>query len=182
MNIERHSQRLPRLGVDIGRVIIHGDGPDTSFIDGSEEDALRAPALDGALDALARLTTAYQGRVWLVSKCGARVQQRSRAWLAHHRFFDVTGISEENLRFCKTRPEKAPICEELGITCFIDDRYDVLDTMRGLVPTLLWFGATHSRSPASRQRRRGARPRPAPWRALAQLTPALRDSAAAPPP
>lgn len=147
MNNERHPQREPRLGVDIGRVIIHGDGPDTSFIGCSEEDSLRAPAMDGAFEALARLTAAYQGRVWLVSKCGAGVQKRTRAWLAHHRFFDLTKVREENLRFCKTRPEKAPICEKLGITCFIDDRMDILDSMRGLVPTLLWFGESHSRSP-----------------------------------
>ena len=46
----------PRLGVDIDRVIIHGDGPDTSFIDGSNDDALNAPAMSGAFQALARLT------------------------------------------------------------------------------------------------------------------------------
>ena len=45
----------PRLGVDIGRVIIAGDGPDTNFIGGTEEQAMSAPAMDGAFDALARL-------------------------------------------------------------------------------------------------------------------------------
>jgi hypothetical protein len=133
--------------VDIGRVIIHGDGPDTSFIGCSDEESLRAPAMAGALPALARLTRAYDGHVWLVSKCGAGVQKRTRAWLAHHSFYKVTGIREENLRFCKTRPEKAPICEKLGITCFIDDRLDILDSMRGKVPALLWFGESRSRSP-----------------------------------
>ncbi len=140
MSTQLHPSRLPRLGVDIGRVIIHGDGPDTSFIGCSEEDSLKAPAMDGAFEALARLTAAYEGRVWLVSKGGTGVQKKSRSWLAHHRFFEVTKISEQNLRFCKTRPEKAPICEKLGITCFIDDRLDVLASMRMIVPDLLWFG------------------------------------------
>ncbi len=147
MNAQHHPNLVPRLGVDIGRVIIHGDGPDTSFIGCSLADSLKAPAMAGAFEALARLTAAYEGRVWLVSKCGAGVQQKSRAWLEHHRFFEITKIPEENLRFCKTRPEKAPICEKLGITCFIDDRYDILDSMRGIVPMLLWFGESHSRSP-----------------------------------
>ena len=48
---------LHRLGVDIGRVIIHGDGPDTSFVGAATtEEALRAPALDGCFDSLERLT------------------------------------------------------------------------------------------------------------------------------
>src|SRR5262245_3779018 len=89
----------PRLGVDIGRVIIHGDGPDTSFIGGSEADALKAPAISGALEALARLNTFFEGRVWLVSKCGPRVQSRTRAWLGEHRFFERTGIAPDHVHF-----------------------------------------------------------------------------------
>jgi hypothetical protein len=145
MNTEHHSHRrrvgLERLGVDIGRVIIAGDGPDTSFVGGSDEEALRAPAMPGAFDSLSRLRARFEGRVWLVSKCGPRVQARTRLWLAHHRFFERTGIDPEHLRFCRTRPEKAPICAKLGITCFIDDRADVLAAMSGVVPKRLLFGA-----------------------------------------
>src|SRR5690242_17898580 len=91
--------REPRLGVDIGRVIIAGDGPDTSFVGGTEEEAIRAPAISGAFEALARLRVHFSGRVWLVSKCGKRVEARTRTWLAHHRFFDVTGIDANHLIF-----------------------------------------------------------------------------------
>ncbi len=139
--------REPRLGVDIGRVIIAGDGPDTSFIGGSDEQAMRAPAVEGALEALARLTALFEGRVWLVSKCGPKVEARSRLWLARHRFFEITGIDAGNLRFCRQRPEKAPICAKLGITCFIDDRIDVLACMAGIVPTRLLFGAWETQTP-----------------------------------
>src|SRR5262245_26364064 len=83
----------PRLGVDIGRVIIPGEGPDTSFIGGSEADALKVPAMNGAFEALARLNMFFEGRVWLVSKCGPRIQARTRAWLGEHRFFERTGIA-----------------------------------------------------------------------------------------
>ncbi len=130
------------LGVDIGRVIIAGDGPDTSFVSGSDEDALRTPEIAGATEALARLHRAVGGRLWLVSKCGARVQERTRRWLGHRRFFETTGIDASNLFFCRTRPEKAPICARLGITCFVDDRSDVLESMDGIVPHRLWFGAS----------------------------------------
>jgi hypothetical protein len=143
-----HTPDEPRLGVDIGRVIIAGDGPDTSVVGGSEDAALRAPSLPRAFEALARLHRLYDGRVWLVSKCGPRVQARTRAWLAHHRFFASTGIDPAKLVFCLKRPEKAPICARLGITCFIDDRPDVLESMRGVVPIRLLFGALAPSGPA----------------------------------
>jgi hypothetical protein len=138
----RNTNRDARLGVDIGRVIIAGDGPDTSFVGGSEEDAMRAPEIVGAFEALARLRAHFEGRVWLVSKCGARVQARTRQWLAARRFFETTGIAPQNLIFCLSRPEKAPICARLGITCFVDDRWDVLSSMIGIVPNLFLFGAS----------------------------------------
>ena len=140
-----HTREL-RLGVDIGRVIIHGDGPDTSFVGGSAEDALRAPAVDGALAALARLQLRLAGRVWLVSKCGPKVQSRTMAWFDHHRFFEATGLSRERVRFCRDRRDKAPICKELGIALFVDDRRDVLEAMSGVVPHRFLFGADRAPS------------------------------------
>lgn len=134
----------PRLGVDIGRVIIHGDGPDTSFVGGTEDQAMRAPAMEGAFAALARLCARFDRRVWLVSKCGKRVEERSRRWLAHHRFFAETGIPEENLVFCRERNLKAPICRDLAIGTFVDDRVDVLVPMEGIVRNRLLFGASAS--------------------------------------
>jgi hypothetical protein len=79
-----------------------------------------------------------------VSKCGKRVEARTRTWLAQRRFFAVTGIDPAHLLFCRTRPEKAPICERLGITCFVDDRLDVLASMQGIVASRLLFGAAGS--------------------------------------
>ena len=68
---------LPALGVDFGGVI-HGvtyrpDGPDT-FLEGTLDQALATPAMPGALETLARLAKLFEGRVWVVSKCGPRVQ------------------------------------------------------------------------------------------------------------
>ena len=135
------STSIPRLGVDIGRVIIHGDGPDTSFVGGSDEDAMRTPAIDGAFEALGRLCARFEGRVWLVSKCGKRVEERSRRWLQEHRFFDTTGVSADNLVFCRERGMKAGICRDLGIGWFVDDRVDVLVPMAGIVAHRFLFGA-----------------------------------------
>lgn len=146
--MKKHSNTEPALGVDIGRVIIAGDGPDTNFIGGGDDQAMRAPAMPMAFEALARLNQLYGGRVWLVSKCGPRIQERSRAWLRRHRFFETTKIPFGHLRFCRERRDKALICAELGIQCFVDDRADVLTAMQGIVRYRLMFGATVGPAPS----------------------------------
>ena len=137
-----------KLGIDIGRVLIAAEGhdarPDTSFIGGSLEDALRTPPYAGMSDAVPELARRFGHRVWLVSKCGPRVQEKSRRWLQHHRFFERTGIPAANLRFCLERPQKAIHCRELGITHFIDDRADVLEHLEGIVPNRFLFGPQRS--------------------------------------
>jgi hypothetical protein len=134
----------PRLGVDFGRVI-HGaaapDGTaDTVFLDGSHQDALASPATDGAFDVLPRLVARFGGRVWVISKCGRRIQERTLAWLDHHDFYRRTGIPRDNVRFCLRRGDKAGHCAELGITHMIDDRLDVHRALRETVPCRYLFG------------------------------------------
>jgi hypothetical protein len=133
-----------KLGIDIGRVLIspdaHGTKGDTSFIGGSIQDALDTPPYEGMMEVVPILVKMFGGQVWLVSKCGPRVQEKSRLWLHHHRFFERTGIPPENLRFCLERPQKADHCSELGITHFIDDRPDVLKCLNGVVPHRYLFG------------------------------------------
>lgn len=130
------------LGIDIGRVIIApSDGRgDTSFLNGDEAMAMQTPQNEGAFEAIARLTEAFEGRVWVVSKCGPRIAARSRRWLAHHDFHRRTGVGADRLRFCRKRHEKRGHCEELGVTHFVDDRLDVHGHLRGLVPNLYLFG------------------------------------------
>lgn len=114
------------LGVDIGGVIIarRAGGGDTAF---DREDALDPPEVDGAVDTIRQLVDGRFGRrVYLVSKCGPRNRAKTLRWLKRHRFFERTGIKPKHVRFCMERSEKAPICRELGITHFVDDRLDVL--------------------------------------------------------
>lgn len=56
------------------------------------------------------------------------IEKKSRHWLiiSHLSFFERTGVNEANLRFCRDRQGKAPICKQLGITYFVDDRLEVL--------------------------------------------------------
>lgn len=136
--------REPRLGIDIGRVIINGPahpgGGDTAFFQGDEATMLATPEMDGAADAIARLTALFGGRVWLVSKCGARVQGRTLRWLDGHDFYRRTAIAPDHVRFCRTRPEKRDICLDLGLTHFVDDHPEVHAAIRGAVEHQYFFG------------------------------------------
>lgn len=139
------------LGVDIGGVIIDrvNDGTDTSFF---SDNYLRTTAVPDAFVMLRRaaLCEPFGGdRIHLVSKCGLKVAERTRQWLGHHQFFQFTGIPQDNLHFCRERWEKAPICQKLGVTHFVDDRLDVLGHLRGIVPhrflfSPTWYGPTES--------------------------------------
>jgi hypothetical protein len=132
--------RPPTLGVDVGGVIVvladHGE--DTSFF-GS--DPLQTPAVAGVFEGLAALTAGpFGGRVHLVSKAGPKVAANTRAWLAHHSFFDHTGIAEANLHFVRERRDKAPVCQRLGVTHFVDDRRDVLAYLETVEHRYLFTG------------------------------------------
>jgi hypothetical protein len=141
---ENNQRPPPRLGVDIGRVIIdgtsHPQGGDTAFFQGDEATMLATPEMEGAVAAIERLTRLFGGRVWLVSKCGPRVQERTERWLAAHRFFDRTGIAPGNLRFCRQRPDKRIHCVELGLTHFVDDKPDVHQAIADVVAHRFYFG------------------------------------------
>src|SRR5262245_40018645 len=146
--MQRRQQNI--LGIDIGRVIIApGSGrADTSFIDGSEADALCTPATEGAIEAIAQLVEAFGGRVWLVSKCGPRIQRRTLRWLKHNRFHEETGLRRDRVRFCLERRDKREHCATIAATHFVDDRLDVLQNLRDLVPNLFWFAPDPRGQPA----------------------------------
>jgi hypothetical protein len=141
----------PRLGVDFGRVI-HGGAAvsgeeDTAFLDGDLEAAMRSPATAGMFEVLPGLVTRFGGRVWVISKCGERVQRRTLQWLDQHDFYRRTGIDPDNVRFCRKRSDKAGHCAELAITHMVDDRIDVHVALRGLVPHLYLFGPQETPPP-----------------------------------
>jgi hypothetical protein len=139
-----------RLGVDIGRVIIGGGvvpgSNDTQFFSGDTARMLATPAVPGAFDTLARLVPRF-AQVWLISKCGERIQRHTRQWLDHHHVAARTGIPRDNIRFCLRRPDKAIHCADLGITHFIDDKLDVHQALRGVVAHRYLFGPQRTPPP-----------------------------------
>ncbi len=135
--------REPRLGIDIGRVIINGPahpGGDTAFFQGDEATMLATPEMPGAVESIARLVRLLNGRVWLVSKCGPRVESRTRQWLAGHDFYRRTALPPEHVRFCRARADKRVHCEELALTHFVDDHPEVHAALRGAVDYQYFFG------------------------------------------
>jgi hypothetical protein len=64
---------------------------------------------DGMFDAVPALVERFEGRVWIVSKCGPRIQQRTLQWFDRHRFFERTGIPRNHVRFCLRRPDRREI-------------------------------------------------------------------------
>ena len=134
----------PGLGLDFGGVIVASsrDGDeDTGFVGGSDEDALAMPPLPGSFPSIRALAGRFGAdRSWIVSKCGARVEARTRAWLDHRRFWEETGVARDHLVICRRRSEKAVECARLGVTHFVDDRLDVLVAMRDTVANLYLFG------------------------------------------
>ena len=120
------------LGVDIGGVIIGrvNDGTDTSFFG---DNYLRTPAVPGAIETIHALGKhRFPAGIYLVSKCGRKVEEKSLHWLDHHGFYERTGVAATNVRFCRERHEKAGICAELSITHFVDDRLEVLSYLASM--------------------------------------------------
>jgi len=128
------------LGVDVGGVIIDKDRNDNSDTSLFGDNYLRAKAVDFALAALRDLEGgAFSRRLWIVSKCGDRIERRTREWMNHNGFHDMTGIPKERLRFCRERSEKAAIARDLGLTHFVDDKLEVLHHLGGIVPNRVLF-------------------------------------------
>lgn len=135
-------QKLPALGVDVGGVIVTlaGRDQDTSFF-GTRP--LETPAVDGVVEALATLTAGtFAGRVHLISKAGPKVATSTWDWLFHHDFFTRTGIPDRNVHFVRDRRDKAPVCERLGLTHFVDDHLDVLAHLTTVEHRHLFLGGT----------------------------------------
>lgn len=117
--------RPPVLGIDVGGVLVDrvAGGSDTSFFGDRPMDT---PAVPGALEAVAELVELFEYRVHIVSKAGPKISELTRRWLGSRRVTGTGGIPIGNVHFVRKRPDKQPICEQLGVTHFIDDRLDVL--------------------------------------------------------
>jgi hypothetical protein len=132
--------RTPRLGIDVGGVIIDrtNDAEDTSLFG---DDYLDASPVPGAFEGIRRLVDGpFAGAVFVISKAGPKIAGRTVEWLTHHRVFDRTGLRAKNVYFTRTREDKAPVCSRLGLTHFVDDHLDVLSHLTNVEHRYLFLG------------------------------------------
>ena len=113
------SSPIPALGIDLGGTIVD------RLEDGSR------PQIPKAFENIRLLREKIFGdNVYIVSRIMKwEDKERLMGWLNNNNFFELTGVLTQNLNFCLLREEKAPICERLGITHFVDDRPEVLSYM-----------------------------------------------------
>ena len=133
----------PKLGIDIGRVIIDrcNDKTPTSFFGNNFLQSTPSP---NAFDCIAQLNDIFQKQVYLVSKARPENQEKFLAWLEHHDFYKKTSIEKDRVYFCKERAQKKEICIKLGITHFVDDSLDVLSHLIGSVSHLYLFDSNEA--------------------------------------
>ena len=132
-----------KMGIDVGGVIMDktNDETDTSFFSGNY---LESRATKDCFAAIRRLVNRFgDGNVVIISKCGESTQKKTLEWFKHHDFYNLTGMYENDVHFCRKREEKAPIAEKLHLTHFVDDRLEVLSYMTS-VPHRFLFQPTPS--------------------------------------
>ncbi|HJP81819.1 MAG TPA: hypothetical protein VJ841_05475 [Candidatus Saccharimonadales bacterium] len=130
-----------RIGLDVGGVIIDALANDGTDTDLRGDNFMKTTAVPGAYDAARYLVGKYgRDNVGIISKCGEIIERKTRLWLLGNDFYVYTGFDPANLRFCRTRAEKAPIAREMGLTDYVDDHADVLRYMQGIVDGRFLFG------------------------------------------
>ena len=128
------------LGVDIGGVVVK--------LRGYREDEIlpgdHPREMPGARAALGLLRDERFGnRIYLVSKCGPRTEAVTRRALIEGGLCKETGVGLDRAHFCRERRDKATICEQLGLTHFVDDRLEVLSYLTTVPHRYLFNGRTH---------------------------------------
>lgn len=130
------------LGLDIGGVII--DRCKTEVVrtlwqdHQNYQDTPEVPGVIGSIHELwASPLSPFQENIYLVSRVKTpEGEEKTIKWLKKNRFFQRTGIPQENIIFCRERFEKTEICQNKEITHFVDDRLEVLSLMSGIVSHL----------------------------------------------
>ena len=85
------------VGIDFCGVIVRNRrlvrGEDTGLAGFRTPEATQP----GVFDAIREIVSICDGHVWIVSKAGSRMQERTRAWLDTVDFFSRSGLDVEHL-------------------------------------------------------------------------------------
>jgi len=130
-----------RLGIDFGGVIITYVEKKGKHDPDYAENFLSSPPQKNALENIKSLQQKFKGQVWIISKAGEYTEDLIRKWLQKNNFFDYTALDKDNLIFCRQRADKLPLCQDLKITHYIDDRINIMQILKGTAPHLFLFGS-----------------------------------------
>jgi len=104
-----------RLGLDYGGVLFN---------------ALTGQPLEGALETLRQIVRSKKyEEIWIVSKPAIFSLRISLFWMNRADFWNITGIPKDHLRYVRQWKDKASVCQQFGITHFVDNRPAVLHRM-----------------------------------------------------
>jgi hypothetical protein len=128
----------PGLGIDFGGVIAYGAGANEDHPAELPLDAIKP--FPNAFKVIAEMSRLFLGRVWIVSKAGTATECKIREWLKVNRFPERTGVLFRQVYFVRDRTSKLDKCRELGVTHFIDDKIENLETLSAYVTHLYLLG------------------------------------------
>eukprot|EP01065_Artemidia_motanka_P035357 TRINITY_DN43281_c0_g1_i1.p2 TRINITY_DN43281_c0_g1~~TRINITY_DN43281_c0_g1_i1.p2 ORF type:complete len:349 (+),score=82.30 TRINITY_DN43281_c0_g1_i1:66-1049(+) len=124
-----------RLGIDVGGVLNQHLNDTGGTVDWHTCTSSAAP---GMLQAVRFLVSVFRPEnVFVVSKLtvGGPQQRRTEHWLTETMdFFNETGMCPANVHFCNciSGPEgKGVVAQKLGLSHFIDDKHEVLESVIG---------------------------------------------------
>jgi len=114
----------PRFGIDVGGVLNKHFNDSESVVRWETSVESAAPY---AMKAVERLVHSFGAdNVFIVSKCGEAMQQKTRTWLFRTmNICSTTGFLKDNANFCRdgTGPHgKGPIAGNLELSHFVDDK------------------------------------------------------------
>ncbi|MCH2232295.1 MAG: hypothetical protein MK105_18310 [Crocinitomicaceae bacterium] len=130
----------PRIGIDFGGVIVKPSNEENPLNPDFGLDIQQ----DGAIESIKELVLMSKSNLWIISKASKPTQHLTRKWLNKVNFYQKTGFYASNLLFCCKRSEKAKLSQPLNLTHFIDDRLDVLENLKDLIPNLFLFGKDYA--------------------------------------
>lgn len=118
------------FGTDIGGVLAHPVNPLEK--DKTDDKSLSEfLPIENSFRVLSRIANDLlkPRDTFVISYCDQETEVISRRWLDIQGFFEITKIPHGNLFYCRERSHKNIICEELGITDFIDDNIKVIQSL-----------------------------------------------------
>ena len=104
------------LGIDLGGTIHH------------KNDKKETVPMPGSFEVINKLRQKVKA-VYIVSRVTDEQSYRAYKWFQKFNFFEETGLTPNKVHFCYERRDKAPICQRLGVSHFIDDRPEVMSHM-----------------------------------------------------